>query len=158
MVHEVKIRNLAELTNYGGVLCHGCFDILHVGHIRHLLCARELAGEKSLIVTITADQYIRKGPGRPCFPAEVRAECVAALACVDYVAVVDEATGLTPIEIIRPRYYVKGSEYNGRGGIAQLEHDLVERMGGKVVFTENVASSTKILELLNGHRSSTRVD
>ena len=146
----MKIRSLIELTNFGGVLCHGCFDILHVGHIRHLLRARQLAPEKSLIVTITADQYIRKGTGRPCFPAEVRAECVAALACVDYVAIVDEGTGLTPIQIIRPRYYVKGQEYNGRGGITQMEHDLVERQGGRVIFTENVASSSKILELLNG--------
>lgn len=144
-----KIRPLESLTHYGGTLCHGCFDILHIGHIYHLERARMLCPEKSLIVTITADQYIRKGPGRPCFDAETRALCVAALACVDYVAIVHEATGLTPIQVIRPLYYVKGAEYQGRGGIAQLEQQVVEQQGGYVFFTDVKCSSTKILELLN---------
>ncbi len=150
VVRGMKIRKLEELTNFGGTLCHGCFDILHIGHIRHLVRARELAPEKSLIVTVTADRYISKGLGRPCFPAEIRAECLAALACVDYVAIVDEATGLTAIDVIRPRYYVKGHDYEGRGGIAALEQDRVRQFGGSTIFTDVVYSSSKILEQLNG--------
>ena len=74
-----KIRPLDELKYIGGILCHGCFDVLHIGHIRHLMFARALSGSMPLTVTLTADRYIRKGPGRPVFDHDTRAEVIAAL-------------------------------------------------------------------------------
>lgn len=145
MVH--KIQPLVRLAGMHGTLCHGCFDILHVGHIRQLAQARALhAGP--VIVTLTADAFIRKGPGRPVFPDVIRAECVAALETVDYVAIVEEATGLSAIDTIRPRYYVKGEEYEGMGGIAELERIAVESHGGMMVYTKRWCSSTSLVERL----------
>src|SRR5262245_35107094 len=66
------------------VLCHGCFDILHVGHIRHLQAASKLG---PVAVTITTDRFANKGIGRPIFPADLRAESIAALSCVEIVAI-----------------------------------------------------------------------
>lgn len=143
-----KITRLTELNGIGGTLCHGCFDVLHIGHIRHLQAAKDL-GMGRLTVTVTADQYIKKGAGRPIFPATVRAECLAALACVDYVAIVEEATGLTAIETIRPEIYVKGYEYEGVGGIAEMERMAVMNHGGEMAYTERWCSTTTILERLH---------
>lgn len=142
-----KIRSLTELEGYGGALCHGCFDILHIGHVRQFQYAATLAD--ILIVTITADRFIRKGPGRPVFPAEIRAEMIAAIGCVTYVAIVEESTGLSAIEAIRPAYYVKGNEYAGMGGISEMERLLVELHCGRTVYTERYCSSTSLMERLH---------
>ena len=144
-----KIRTLDELEDRRGILCHGVFDLMHIGHIRHLQVARNLRLDYPLIVTITADRFIRKGPGRPVFDAAVRAECLAALACVDYVAIVEESTGLSAIETIRPNIYVKGAEYAGQGGIAEFERLAVEAHGGSMAYTDRWCSSTSILERLH---------
>lgn len=149
-----KIVSLDQLTGFGGVLCHGCFDILHIGHIRQLVYARGLAPRSvPLIVTLTHDRFISKGAGRPCFSASLRAECVAAVDGVDYVAVVHEATGLQAIEIIRPAFYVKGREYEGRSGVTAMERELVERYGGTAVYTDVVYSTTKIVEYIHAQRT-----
>ena len=142
----MKVRRLEELADIGGVLAHGCFDLLHYGHIRHLQQAKSAYPSAPLIVTITADGFIRKGPGRPLFPAEIRAECLAALACVDLVAIVYESTGLSAIEVIRPSVYAKGVEYLGQGGVAELERLLVEQYGGLMLYTPRWCSSTSIIE------------
>jgi len=148
VVYEMKIVPLEDLTGMRGTLCHGAFDVLHVGHIRHLQAARRL-GVGALIVTVTADHFMRKGPGRPIFPAEIRAECLAALACVHFVAIVEESTGLSAIETIRPLFYVKGREYDGQGGIAELERLAVEQHGGVMAYTDRWESTTHILERLH---------
>lgn len=145
-----KFVTLEKLKWMRGILCHGCYDVLHIGHIRHLLAARALDAKLPLIVTVTADAFIQKGPGRPCFKEDVRAECLASLECVDFVAVVQEATGLTSIRGIQPKFYVKGIEYKGIGGIAEMERLEAERLGGVVHYTERFHSSTSILERLNG--------
>src|SRR3954452_21027191 len=67
------------------VLCHGVFDLLHIGHVRHFEQAKKLGDV--LVVTLTPDRFVNKGTGRPAFPDQLRAEFVAALGCVDYVAV-----------------------------------------------------------------------
>src|ERR1051325_10575286 len=87
-----KLTTLERLSRYNWqgtrvVQCHGVFDLLHPGHVRHLEAARKL-GDR-LVVTITADRYVNKGPGRPAFPEQVRAEQIGALSCVDYVAISD---------------------------------------------------------------------
>jgi rfaE bifunctional protein nucleotidyltransferase chain/domain len=133
------------------VLCHGVFDLLHVGHMRHLQAARELGDV--LVVTITADQHVNKGPDRPAFPAEVRAECLAGLEFVDHVATVDDPSAAPAIRAVKPRYYVKGREYaeanSDLTGKILLERELVEGGGGELMFTDDITYSSS--NLLNKH-------
>ncbi len=133
------------------VLCHGTFDLLHTGHFRHLQRARDLGDV--LIVTLTADRFVLKGPGRPVFSEQLRAENLAALACVDLVAINFEPTALHAIAQLAPDFYVKGSDYvdaarDVTGNIA-LEIAEVERQGGRVHFTDEITFSTT--RLLNDH-------
>ena len=117
------------------VLCHGCFDLLHVGHIRHLEAARKL-GDK-LIVTVTADKFVNKGDGRPAFTAAQRVECLQALRCVDEVWVNDYPTAVETIHEIRPTIYAKGPECRTNfspGFIA--EREAIEEVGGVLTYTD----------------------
>lgn len=129
------------------VLCHGAFDLVHIGHIRHFGEARRHGD--FLCVTITADEFIKKGPGRPVFNHDLRAEMVASLAIVDLVAVVHDATAIPAIEAVRPDIYVKGLEYqddNGdvTGNITH-EREAAERSGGRLVFTDEIVFSSSTL-------------
>ena len=90
------------------VLCHGCFDLMHPGHIRHFKAAKELGD--ILVVTITPDRFVNKGPGRPVFKAALRAESVAALECVNFAAVNKWPDPVETIKRLRPDIYVKGQE------------------------------------------------
>jgi rfaE bifunctional protein kinase chain/domain/rfaE bifunctional protein nucleotidyltransferase chain/domain len=131
------------------VQCHGCFDIVHPGHIRHLRQAKSLGD--ILLVSITGDPAIRKGPARPLIPEELRAENLAALDCVDLVYIDDQPTALPLLEAVRPDVYVKGKEYefNNDPRFA-AERAAVERAGGRVVFTSGdvVFSSTALIAAL----------
>lgn len=135
------------------VLCHGVFDLLHIGHIKHFQAAKSLGD--SLIVTLTADEFVRKGPGRPAFPEELRAQAVAALEAVDRVCVVPHAGASVAIERVRPYRYVKGSDYKGRvataGSKLQQEIDLVRSHGGDIAYTEEAQFSSSTL--INRHFS-----
>lgn len=132
-------------------LCHGTFDLLHVGHIKHLKQASEYADR--LVITITADAYVSKGPDRPIFRDNLRAEHLDALGFVDAVAVCQDVTSLPAIHAVQPDYYVKGDEYRDEGddvtGNITLEREAVEKHGGRIIYTGGlVFSSTK---LLNDH-------
>lgn len=129
-------------------LAHGTFDLLHIGHVRHLQAARSHGDV--LIVTITADAFINKGPGRPVFPEALRAEMLASLMIVDYVGVVPAPDALPAIHAIRPDVYVKGQDYrNPEGDITGrilAEREAVEEHGGRLVFTEEITySSTELI-------------
>ena len=89
--------------------CHGTFDLMHAGHIKHLQHARSLGD--MLVITVTSDAFVRKGPGRPVFTELLRAENLAALACVAYLAISDAETAINAIDHIQPHLYVKGSDY-----------------------------------------------
>jgi rfaE bifunctional protein nucleotidyltransferase chain/domain len=155
-----KIKSLAQLGEIAErergngrriVLCHGVFDLLHPGHIRHLGEAKRLGD--LLFVTITRDALVNKGPGRPAFPESLRAESLAALTDVDFVAINDTPTAVEPIRAIRPDYYVKGSDYEKRsddvtGGIYE-EEAAVRECGGRLHFTREVTFSST--SLLNSH-------
>ena len=122
------------------VQCHGVFDILHYGHLMHLMQARAL-GDR-LVVTITADEYIHKGPGRPVFPAEKRKAMLEELRCVDEVHVIHASGAEEAVMAVQPNIYCKGQEYRGR----LPEQTLVESLGGKVVFTiGETHSSTELV-------------
>ncbi len=129
----------------------GCFDLLHTGHVRLLRTARELGD--ALIVLINSDASVRalKGPSRPVMPAEDRARVLGALACVDAVAVFDEATPERLLAAVRPDIWVKGGDY----AAADLpEADVVTRHGGDVVIVPTVAgysSSALIAAARSGH-------
>ncbi|MBF0219419.1 MAG: adenylyltransferase/cytidyltransferase family protein [Gammaproteobacteria bacterium] len=130
------------------VLCHGTFDLMHAGHIKHLQRARQ-EGDL-LIVTVTADAYVNKGPGRPVFPQTIRADSLAALSCVDYVAINSAETALNVIAALRPDIYVKGGEYQDEAadvtGNIRREREAVEAVGGAIFFThEETFSSTQLL-------------
>jgi rfaE bifunctional protein nucleotidyltransferase chain/domain len=133
------------------VQAHGTFDLLHLGHVRHLEAARKLGDV--LIVTVTADRFVNKGPGRPVFNAELRAEMLATLEYVDWVAVNDAPDAVSAIERIRPSIYIKGQDYqNPEGDITgkiTLERDAVEAHGGRIHFTDEVMFSST--ELINRH-------
>lgn len=130
------------------VHCHGVFDLLHHGHLLHFNSAKKLGNV--LVVTITADKYVNKGPNRPRFYQEYRAEMLAALSMVDYVAINDNPRATQAIQAIRPDYYVKGPDYRDKqkdvtGGIRE-EEDAVKAVGGELVFTsDNTHSSTSLI-------------
>jgi len=132
------------------VQCHGCFDIVHPGHIRHLRQAKT-SGD-TLLVSITGDAEMRKGVGRPLIPEELRAENLAALDFVDFVVIERGATAAELLEEVRPDVFVKGQEYEFNNDPRfQAERSAVERHGGRVVFSsgEVVFSSTALVSALS---------
>jgi rfaE bifunctional protein kinase chain/domain/rfaE bifunctional protein nucleotidyltransferase chain/domain len=135
------------------VHCHGVFDLLHIGHIRHLQQARTLGDV--LVVTVTPDRHVNKGPHRPAFTEDLRAEAIAALDCVTYVAVNEWPTAVEAIHLLQPDFYVKGSDYieaeNDRTGGITLEKEALSSVGGQLAFTEDIIFSSS--NLINRHLS-----
>jgi rfaE bifunctional protein nucleotidyltransferase chain/domain len=112
-------------------LANGCFDLLHVGHIRYLRAARELGGK--LVVAVNSDDSVRalKGDARPLMPAEERAEILAALEDVDAVVVFPEKDVRAIVREIRPDFHAKGTDYTAE---SVPEREQVEACGGRVVI------------------------
>jgi len=110
-------------------LANGCFDLLHVGHVRYLRAAKQLGGR--LIVAINSDQSVRalKGEGRPLMPAEERAEILSALADVDAVVIFSERDVRALIRELRPNVHAKGTDYTAD---TVPERDVVAECGGRV--------------------------
>src|SRR5882724_7776576 len=157
---QSKILTLSELAakarafRAGGLIvvqAHGTFDLLHLGHVRHLEAARALGDV--LVVTVTADRFVNKGPGRPAFTETLRAEMLAALHFVSYVAISEAPDGISAIDAIRPNVYAKGSDYQNPDGDVtgkiNLERNAVEGRGGTVQFTDEISFSST--ELINRH-------
>jgi len=145
----LHIRQQAAADRQTVVLCHGCFDIVHPGHIRHLEFARQQGD--ILVVSLTSDSAIDKGPTRPYIPQELRAENLAALECVDYVYIDPNPTACFLLSQLQPDIYVKGREYETSDDPRFLkERQVVESYGGKVVFSSGqpVFSSTEIIRTL----------
>jgi rfaE bifunctional protein nucleotidyltransferase chain/domain len=144
---------LTELKRNGSRLvhCHGVFDLVHPGHIRHLETAKQQGDV--LIVTVTPDRYVGKGPGRPVFNERLRAETLAALQCVDFVAVNEWPTAVETIHLLQPDVYVKGSDYAAREkdltGKIYEEEEAIQKVGGEIHFTEDITFSST--HLLNAH-------
>lgn len=140
-----------DLKNQGKtvVLCHGCFDLVHPGHILHFEAAKKMGD--TLIVTITADNFVNKGPGRPVFSEQLRAEFLAALECVDFVAINPAVSAIGLIELLKPNIYCKGAEYqkalNDPSRNLYKEAEAVKAAGGRICFTdEPTFSSTRLLK------------
>jgi rfaE bifunctional protein nucleotidyltransferase chain/domain len=128
-------------------LCHGVFDLLHPGHFDHFASAKELAD--ILIVSVTADEFVNKGPNRPAFDLETRIRSISQLSAVTYVVPSFNETAEYILSQIKPDFYVKGSEYaefeNDVTGNIKRETSIVEAYGGKVVYTEGFTSSSSKL-------------
>ncbi|MBF0319212.1 MAG: adenylyltransferase/cytidyltransferase family protein [Nitrospirae bacterium] len=141
-----RIKEL-KLSGKRIALCHGCFDLMHPGHIKHFQSAKEMAD--ILVVTITPDQYIDKGEGRPVFNQALRSESIAALQCVDYVAINQWPTAEETLRHIRPDIYVKGQEFErlvDSTGKLQKEYSVVKEINAEMKFTQEIVfSSTKLL-------------
>jgi len=130
------------------VQAHGAFDLLHLGHVKHLEAAR--AKGDALVVTLTADKYVNKGPNRPVFTESLRAEMLAALEIVDYVAINHYPDAVPAIKTIQPSFYAKGQDYiNPEGDVTGKiteERNAIESVGGHIVFTEEMTfSSTELI-------------
>jgi D-glycero-beta-D-manno-heptose 1-phosphate adenylyltransferase len=148
-----KIKTIAEIMQLRPrirelgmrlVFTNGCFDILHVGHIRYLNAARDLGD--ALVVGINSDRSVRKikGDSRPIVPEAERAEVLAALACVDFVCIFDDPTPKQVIDAIIPDVLVKGADW----GISEIVgRDTVEKAGGVVLNVPLVegSSTTEII-------------
>jgi len=132
------------------VQCHGVFDLLHIGHIRYLQKAARLGD--ILIVTVTPDRYVNKGPHRPAFHERLRVEALAALDCVDFVALNDAPIASEAIRTVRPDVYAKGAEFRDRKTPELLEEEAVAAdVGARVEFIEEVTSSSS--QLINRYLS-----
>ena len=128
------------------VLTNGCFDLLHVGHVRYLQQARTFG---RLIVAVNSDASTRqlKGPTRPIIPQGERAEMLASLRCVDLVTIFEQLTAEAILERVRPDIYVKGADY-GPTGRALPEAAVAERIGARV----------ELISLVENHSTTALID
>ena len=154
--YQHKIKTVEELRVMLGprprqrrvVMCHGMFDIVHPGHIRHLLYAK--AQGDTLIASLTCDEFGGKGNGRPYVPQELRAVNLAALEAVDYVLIDHQPEPLANIFALQPDFFVKGFEYSDGGTQVKTQEEIeaVSSYGGEFLFSPGdvVYSSTQLLE------------
>lgn len=153
--HKIKTRD--EILDLVGefprkkkiIMCHGVFDVVHPGHVRHLVYAKSKADY--LLGSITCDKHISKGAHRPHVPEQLRALNLAAFEMVDFVIIDENAKPLDNVSFLKPDYFAKGFEYTSTGlpAATQEEADIVEEYGGEMIFTPGdvVYSSTKLINL-----------
>jgi D-beta-D-heptose 7-phosphate kinase/D-beta-D-heptose 1-phosphate adenosyltransferase len=129
------------------IFTNGCFDLLHIGHVRYLEEAKSLGD--ILVVGVNSDASVRglKGPNRPILPEEERAEILSSLACVDYVTIFDEPTPSNLISLLLPHVLVKGGDWTKEETVGW---ETVERTGGEVVILSFVegSSSSQLIETI----------
>ena len=137
------------------VFTNGCFDLLHIGHVRYLEKARTLGD--ALVVGVNSDSSVRKlkGPKRPVLPAKERAEILSGLGCVDYITIFDELDPLKLITSLHPNVLVKGGDWTKEQIVGR---EVLERSGGKVViirFVKGASTSTLIETILKKYEKRT---
>ncbi len=130
------------------IMCHGTFDLVHPGHIRHLMYAKDHAD--LLVASLTSDAHINKANFRPFVPQDLRAMNLAALECVDYVIIDENATPIENLKFIQPDFFAKGYEYSAEGIHPRTREEMaaIESYGGELLFTPGdlVLSSSAIIE------------
>jgi rfaE bifunctional protein kinase chain/domain/rfaE bifunctional protein nucleotidyltransferase chain/domain len=156
VTYKRKIKTREELRDIIGprprakkvIMCHGTFDLVHPGHIRHLIYAKSKAD--ILVTSLTTDQHIAKANFRPFVPEALRAMNLAALEIVDYVVIDENPTPIENISFIQPDFFAKGYEYNKDGVHPKTREEMatLEAYGGEVIFTPGdiVYSSSRIIE------------
>lgn len=152
-----KIKTAKEIKEIIGarprdkrvIMCHGVFDIVHPGHVRHLVYAKSKAD--ILVASITADKHITKGLHRPHVPHNLRAVNIAAFEAVDFVIIDENPTPLKNIAELQPDYFAKGYEYvaNGMPPKTSEEAKILEAYGGEIIFTpgDYVDSSSRLIKM-----------
>jgi len=155
--YKHKIKSIEEIKEIIGdfprdkkvIMCHGVFDVVHPGHVRHLLYAKSKAD--FLIASTTADEHNTKGKYRPHIPQELRAVNLAAFEVVDFVIIDKNPTPLQNIAALQPDYFAKGYEYVEKGIIGKTseEAQVVEAYGGEIIFTPGdvVYSSSNLITM-----------
>ena len=151
-----KIQNLenigklfSKLKSEGKkiVHCHGVFDLLHVGHIKHFKEAKTFGD--ILVVTVTPDEFVHKGPGRPAFSTSLRLEALSELESIDYVVANEWPTAEEIIKTIQPNIYCKGPDYKNHSdditGKIEVEENVVKSFGGKIIYTNDITFSSSSL-------------
>lgn len=132
-------KTLTKLRDQGKkiIYCHGVFDIFHHGHLYHLEQAKRHGD--ILVVSLTADKYVNKGPGRPVFKESERMAVIASLGLVDFVTLSNHPFPLKLMKLLKPNFYVKGkdSTLNPSEGLRR-EIELIKELGGEVVFTDSL--------------------
>ena len=157
-----KIKTADELKRIVGprprakkvIMCHGVFDVVHPGHLRHLLYAKSKGDV--LVISITADMHISKGQYRPHVPQDLRALNLAAFEIVDFVLIDRNATPIQNIALLQPDFFAKGYEYTATGVPPKTQEEIValQEYGGELIFTPGdiVYSSTKLIDLRSEER------
>ena len=124
-------------------LCHGGFDLLHPGHIRHLESARKLCD--ALFISVTSDKFVAlgKGAGRPIYTDKLRAYMIASIRFVDYVVISDFETAIEAIKLLKPDYYIKGQDYiKSKIPAITAEREAVASIGGSIRYTNDPKLAT----------------
>jgi rfaE bifunctional protein kinase chain/domain/rfaE bifunctional protein nucleotidyltransferase chain/domain len=157
MINKDKINLINSLNkirkkNKKIVLCHGVFDLVHLGHIKHFKSAKSHGDY--LVVSITVDKFIKKGPGRPLFNEAQRLEFLRQIKLIDKVILSKTSSAEDVIKLVKPNYYVKGPDYlenkNDKTKKIFSEKKLVESFGGKIIYTKDQSfSSSKIINSNN---------
>jgi len=160
IVPRAQLAALGERLRREGrriVFANGCFDLLHVGHVRYLQGAR--AEGDVLVVAVNSDRAVSglKGPGRPLLPAEARVELVAALECVDYVVIFDDLTAEGVLRDLRPHVHCKGTDYTAE---SVPERAVMEELGGtvRIVGDAKNHSTRDILAEIRKHSKTVTSD
>ena len=156
-----KIKNLKELKTIlkkkKFVLAHGVFDIFHIGHKRHLENAKSYAD--FLVVSITTDKFVKKGPNRPIFNSMQRAELISSLEAVDYVYINNDETPVHLIKEIKPNFYIKGNDYSNLKkdltGNIYKEKKATENGGGELIISNEIEFSSS--NLINNYFKPTLI-
>ena len=150
---EFDIEGITLLGRKNGKvigLCHGCFDILHFGHIEHFKLAKKYCD--ILFVSVTSDQFINKGPGRPYNRLEHRLLVLNAIENIDYAFGSNQSDARWSLSRVRPDYYFKGSDYNRDKNYNRnfdLEKSFADSLGTKTIFTNgDTGSSTALFNKL----------
>ena len=143
-----KIISNKKLKGRKVVLCHGVFDLLHIGHIKHFNEAKKFGD--FLIATVTPDAYVNKGPNRPVFSCDLRLQALAALESIDYVSENQWPSAIETIKYLKPNIYCKGPDYQRHNeditGKIEEEEKAIMSIGGKMRFTSDITfSSSNIL-------------
>ena len=143
---NLKLKKLSSKKKLIG-MCHGVFDLIHLGHIKHFEEAKNHCD--ILIVSVTSDKYVFKGPGRPRFNEKERMHSISSLEIVDYVVLSDSISAVNNLDIIKPNIYFKGPDYrinkNDFTNKIYQEIKILKKFKGKIFYTKakKLSSSKK---------------
>jgi len=156
-----NLKKKFSLKNKKIILCHGTFDLIHIGHLKHFSSAKKHA--EILVVSITSDRHVLKGPGRPLFNENNRALYLASLDIIDYVVINDHVTSINLINKLKPDFYCKGPDYKNHKsditGNIKKEISAIKKNKGKVIYTnDEIFSSTELIRFSNLNNNKSFAD